>query len=206
VPDPFRFDLTDHRQGRPAELTFDPAVSLATLAQAEARWRPEQRRLTAEAIARGVREEDLPLEHDHWNWRRKRERAPEGALFFGVVDGSEPQALMMLVTGTGRIPEQAGLSLVHVEYLEVAPWNLHPLAPQRRFVGLGSFLIEQAIEQSRAMGHHGRIGLHALQQAAPFYRRCGMTEWGTERLGWGSYEYTYFEMTPEQASRFVEGR
>jgi hypothetical protein len=51
---PFRFDLVDRWQGRPVELTFDPTVSVETLEMVEARWRPEQRRLKGEALARGV--------------------------------------------------------------------------------------------------------------------------------------------------------
>ena len=122
-----------------------------------------------------------------------------------------PEALMMASYQDERrlccrVESQKGLPLLYVDYVEVAPWNLPMLNAVPRFRGLGGFLMEQAIIAGRLLGAEGRVGLHALDQALPFYRNCGMTEMFRERIGLSISLYTYFEMTPPAARYFVEGR
>ena len=54
---------------------------------------------------------------------------------------------------------------------------------------------------SRQSGFAGRVGLHSLPQAEPFYRDvCGMTDLGEDP---NEYDLRYFEMTEAQAARFL---
>jgi hypothetical protein len=104
----------------------------------------------------------------------------------------------------GRIEEQKGQHLVYVEYLEVAPWNRKEHAAKPRFRGAGSILIIAAIALSRSEGFKGRIGLHSLPQADEFYAaKCEMTDLGADPK---YHNLRYFEMTPNHADKFLEGK
>lgn len=186
-----------------AEFIEDVPISL--IRRTEALWRPDFRRLKQEALDRGVPEDDLPLEHSDWDWERKKRGATKESRFFGVEYDGRAQCLMMISTGlVCKIPEQAGLPLVYVDYLEVAPWNQSRLVVERPFAGLGGLLLDVAISISRELGHEGKIGLHSLKQSETFYRNCRMTDCGVERFGYNR-ERRFFEMTPEQARSFSEG-
>ena len=63
-------------------------------------------------------------------------------------------------------------------------------------------LIIAAIAFSRSNEFKGRIGLHSLPQANQFYTvTCGMTDLGPDPK---YHNLRYFEMTPDQATTFVE--
>jgi len=74
--------------------------------------------------------------------------------------------------------------LVYIDLLAVAPWNLKAalaiLGEIPQYIGLGKVLMDYAIEISIESGYEGRVGLVALPQADPFYRKCGMIELGRE--------------------------
>lgn len=184
---------------------FIEDVPLPLLRRTEALWRPEFRRLKQAALDRGVTEDELPLEHSEWDWERKKRGTNKDSRFFGVEYEGQVQCLMMISTGMDcKIPEQAGLPLVYVDYLEVAPWNQSRLVVERPFAGLGGLLLDVAISISRELGCEGRIGLHSLRQSEKFYRNCRMTDCGVESAGYTG-EHRFFEMTPEQARSFSEG-
>jgi hypothetical protein len=210
--EPVVYEVEDNHSGEIATLFLNTKVSADLIEETERLWRPELRRLRSEALARGVPENKIPLEHEHWNWKRKYERAITSDHFWGFVlnDGGAQavQALLMMSdtpAHRGRLAPQFGEPLIYIEYIEVAPWNLRPLNDRPRFTELGPALFEQAVEFSRSLGYQGRLALHSLDQSVTFYRRCGMTECERERMGLSLYEYTYFEMTPKQARKFVEG-
>lgn len=104
-----------------------------------------------------------------------------------------------------QIAEQSEEHLVYIDYIEIAPWNLAYLSEIPQYRGIGSFFIEAAISLSQDVGLDGRIGLHSLDQAEQFYRRCGMTDCGLQQIGYDLSKYRYFEMTPTQAKIFVGG-
>jgi hypothetical protein len=66
----------------------------------------------------------------------------------------------------------------------------------------GTLLIREAVLQSCREGFHGRVGLHALPQAEPFYEHCGMTRFGPHS---NKQNLSYFEFNREQALRFRDG-
>ncbi len=101
----------------------------------------------------------------------------------------------------GREPSQRGKPLVYLEYLEVAPWNWPYRSERPRLKGVGIALVAAATQLSVDNGFEGRIGLHSLEQAEGFYRRCRMTDLGP---GADYYILRYFEMTATQASAFLE--
>ena len=90
--------------------------------------------------------------------------------------------------------------LVYVHYLEAAPWNLRELTPDPHFGGVGQVLLVEAMRLSLKRGWSGRIGLHSLPQAVPFYRdTVGMSELGLDAVE----GLPYFETTPTQASAYL---
>ena len=69
-----------------------------------------------------------------------------------------------------------------------------------RLIGVGTVLIAEAIRLSLEAGHGGRVGLHPLPQAEPFYTRYQMTSIGLDPL---YFDLTYFEFTGQQASDWL---
>jgi hypothetical protein len=93
--------------------------------------------------------------------------------------------------------------VVYIEFLATAPWNRRELCNPRRFAGVGTILAEIAIQLSLDYEFGGRIGLHALPRAADFYRNVlHMTELGPDPDP-QHQNLIYFEMTSQQASRFL---
>ena len=180
------------------------AITEKNLGDWEAEWMPEQteaiRRLNREGVARRRWPQDR-----HWNWREKM-AAIEGMLAnpgFSIVCGGVTQG-MMIVDTVGkrcRIGSQKNQHLVYVEYVENAPWNRADLFGSPRYRGVGSILMRAAVELSEESGFRGRVGLHSLPQANDFYANtCGMKDLGADP----DYQnLRYFEMTPEQARKFI---
>ncbi|HVR57013.1 MAG TPA: GNAT family N-acetyltransferase [Pseudolabrys sp.] len=172
----------------------------------ETKWKPiveaTEKRLRAQGIPRAQWPQDL-----HWDWRKKMTdmRGLLSGATFTIECEKATQGMMAVNVSNARarIEQQNGQHLVYVEYLEAAPWNRkdHMAAP--RFRGVGSILIITAIALSRSEDFKGRIGLHSLPQADEFYTRCGMTDLGADPK---YYNLRYFEMTPEQATKFLEGK
>ncbi len=178
--------LKDNLRQEIVDAAFLEDVTPSLIQEAEALWRPEALRLKNAALLRGLSEEDLPLQHDHWSWETKKRNSAPGSRFFGVYCDGKMQGMMKLSPGnTCQITEQNNDLLVYIDYIEIAPWNLRDLAVPPQYRGVGSFFIEAAIQFSEQVGTEGRIGLHSLEQSEQFYR--------------------YFERTPLQAKRFVEG-
>lgn len=141
-----------------------------------------------------------PLEHDHWDWRNKAESAAGGHhLLVAVECEREVQGLMAVL----RRPRagHGGSPVLYVDYLEAAPWNLKATGSPPRFIGVGTVLIADAVHLSREFGLGGRVGLHSLPAAEPFYEtRCRMTRIGPDP---DYYDLTYFEYTERQAADWL---
>ena len=100
-----------------------------------------------------------------------------------------------------RLDVQKGKMLVHIEFLEKAPWNRSSLTANRRYKRVGPALVDVAIQLSMHEGFEGRIGLHSLPQSEEWYRDCcGMTDLGTDPK---KQNLRYFEMTKERANAFT---
>jgi hypothetical protein len=145
-----------------------------------------------------------PDESGHWKWRDKAAYI-EGQLAyqsFSITCEGQTQGLMILSEGNGHLDTQKGHALTYVDMIAAAPWNRASFKKHKtRFTGVGSVLINVAIQVSIDCGFEGRIGLHSLKQSEKWYRdHCGMTDIGIDQHKQG---LRYFEMTPAQAKTFI---
>ena len=194
--------LVRQPSGELVEAVLIDGVSRDELVQVHIDWQPHR----IEALKRAAEGRGKWPEHWHWDWSQKAEKLKFLAYqCFGVELDGQMQGLMMLstISRRARIPSEKGKPVLYIEYIESAPWNVRDLTETPRFSGVGVALLEAAIQTSIEEGMSGRIGLHSLPQAEPFYRRY-MEDLGIDANN--SEELRYFEMTPVQASAFMEGR
>jgi hypothetical protein len=147
-------------------------------------------------------------DHAHWDWTKKHELAAQAPLayrMFGIERDNQMQGLMLILTTAKFCREQSQLNkpLVYVDYLATAPWNSADVVEEPQYAGVGKILVRTAIQVSIDEEFGGRIGLHSLPKAEPFYRNnCAMTDLGPD----GNYHnLRYFEMTVEQSKAFIRG-
>lgn len=205
-----RVTIIDDKTGKHVEAEVFDEVTVDHFLETQQDWRPIVLRAARELSARGARE--LMPQHFHWDWTSKAPQLEVLAnTFFGINLEGKLQGLMKVETVGEhcrcRLPEQDGKSLVYVDYLEVAPWNLKPLAEalgkKPRFKAVGTRLIEAAVRKSVEEECKGRVGLHSLPMSEQFYLRvCGMTAVGRDVA---KQNLLWLEYTPEQASRFLSG-
>jgi hypothetical protein len=174
------------------EAVLDLRLTAEQVIAAEAVWKPCRDALGDE------------IEHGHWDWSLKTEMLAEpGARFLGVEYAGQMQG-MMAIWESGRLARMGpdvGRPLVYVDFLEAAPWNLRLARQVPRYGRVGSSLIDEAVTASLALGWGGRIGLHALRGAEPFYeQKCGMASWGQDP---GYNGLMYYEFTAEAAARYL---
>lgn len=137
----------------------------------------------------------------HWNWRRKCSIAPgTERQAYGIVNGDQVEAAMMLANGHQTRLGTLGEPLIYVDFLATAPWNRNAIQRPERFRGLGTMLLGAAVEISRSKGMDGRCGLHALPSAEGFYHRAGMQDLGADPTYMNLH---YFEMDAALARAFL---
>lgn len=149
------------------------------------------------------RTNEIP-QHYLWDWGAKCNKLQFLAFkCLGIECAGKWQGLLMvrLYGRRARLDPDKDKDLVYIEYLESAPWNLAKMVDTPVYGGIGPVLMQAAVQLSLDEGHHGRIGLHALEQSEEFYRDdCGMHCCGPD----ADYEdLPYYEMTREIASRFT---
>ena len=142
-------------------------------------------------------------EDSHWDWQGKANqwRRLLGYHSFAIVCRHELQGLMLANDlKAARLSEQFNKPIVYVDYLATAPWNRTAVQIPPRYRGVGSVFMAVAIQLSLDMNYRGRIGLHALPAAEPFYQNtCGMTALGRDMT---CQNLMYYEMTEAQAMLF----
>jgi hypothetical protein len=148
------------------------------LGEVENAWKPER-----ETAARELSDVGTGGEHENWDWRTKAESVKSGVNQIVAVECRDAvQGLMALQCKPrpARV-EPKNEPILYVEYLEAAPWNLKNRLVRPRFLGVGTLLIAAAVKLSLEFGYRGRLGLHSLAQAEPFYRvNCKMTDFGPD--------------------------
>ncbi len=170
------------------------------------RWKPIFDARLAELRRQGDVTAAIAGEHNvqdaHWQWAQKVKERSESLSWasFAVEAEGVTQGLMFArLDGFAREPSQRNKPLVDIDLLATAPWNRSRLVEEPQFKGIGQLLLGTAISLSVAEEFAGRIGLHALPQAASWYRDvCGMTDLGVDHTG-----MHYFEMTEQQARAFI---
>jgi hypothetical protein len=167
------------------------------------KWVPARTAILQKLMDDGVPRSKWP-QSSHWNWRNILEPNLRNSAFRGfcvVAEGVTQGLALMKLDGQGREPSQIGMPLVYLDRLEVAPWNW-PYGSRKPWLkGVGIALVAAATQLSGDNGFEGRIGLHSLEQAEGFYRRCRMTNLGPDA---DYYNLRYFEMTATQADAFLE--
>ena len=197
--------LKDRRTGKFVEAILIDGVSAAEVESAESKWTPVLEKELLRMQQAGIPKEKLP-QHRHWDWRKKFEATEGFAAYpmFGIECEGDIQGLM-LVSTAGKIchlETQRGKSLVYVNFLEAAPWNVASIVPEPRYSLVGNTLLAAAIQLSINLEFSGRIGLHSLPQADGWYAKsCGMSDLGCDPT---AHHLRYFEMTAEQASEFLK--
>lgn len=150
----------------------------------------------------------MPADHreesSHWNWPDKLDRSDGvvGRQAYVIECGSMTQAVMLVdLNKISRFPATRGECIVYVDYLQTAPWNWkRDWQPNPQFRGLGTMMLQVAIQLSLELDFDGRVGLHSLRDSEDFYRRRGMTEFWRDP----DYDYLmYFEMTAIQAANLL---
>ncbi|WP_214648283.1 GNAT family N-acetyltransferase [Novosphingobium aerophilum] len=193
--------LKDMRSGQTVAAELVETIDETHLKMVETMWMPVLFQRVKQLVDQGQSTSDWPQSW-HWNWRRKMDRIQGLLAFrtFALICEGDLQGLMQVNTaGVCRLSEQADKHLTYVDYVETAPWNRTEIVPNARFKGVGLTMMRAAIEVSHEEGFHGRIGLHSLPRAEPFYARCGLSDLGID----GTCEnLRYFEMTAAQAAAF----
>jgi GNAT superfamily N-acetyltransferase len=195
--------LLDVLTGNSVEAELRDAIEQAQIDDWQTKWRPSLLSGLQDLARKGVPISQWPQSW-HWDWTQKTARV-QGLLAyrgFSIIAHGVTQGLAQInLTKSACEPSQVGKPLVYLEYLEVAPWNRPELKAVSRLRGVGTALVAAAIATSDEEGFKGRIGLHSLPQADDFYRRCGMTDLGSDH----AYQnLRYFEMTTDQARAFLE--
>lgn len=189
--------LRDGKSGMLIEASLFDEVTPDHLALWDRDWVPAMQAFRA-GLPPGQKPED-----SHWDWRRKSQavRGMLGYHSFALICRKELQGLMMTNdVSSARLRAQFGKPLIYVEFVATAPWNRPKLQDPPRYRGVGQVFILAAIETSRDAGFKGRVGLHSLPEAEPFYeQKCGFARLGADS---SHQNLTYFEMTETQADAF----
>jgi hypothetical protein len=154
-----------------------------------------------ERIWRSRRDESLFSGVDDfiWNWENKVEGIESGAMLLSELRCNDmPQGAIAVSTKHRPSRSEEGNQILYVEYLENAPWNIKGNASEAsQYLGVGILLIAEAVDISLSRGLNGRIGLHSLPLAEPFYRdKCRFTEFGPDA---NEDQLVYFEYSERQA-------
>lgn len=137
----------------------------------------------------------------HWQWRAKCSVAPgTNRRIFALLNADGVEAAMCLLFGKqSRVANP--LPVVYVDYVAVAPWNRKEVQNPLRFRRLGTVMLGTAVAVSLSMDLEGRVGLHSLSQSEGFYRRIGMSDFGTD----AAYSFLrYFEFSNQAAREFMD--
>lgn len=189
-------DITSHRRVKLIDNRAVPKSIITAgvyqgffphqLEEVEASWADARERAVTEGRTMGF----APLEHSHWDWRRKADSMEAGHHVLVAVEvDTEVQGLMAVL----QRPRPARLGdgyVIYVDFLESAPWNLKSFVELPRYLGVGTVLMSEAVRMSVQAGTEGRVGLHFLPQAEGFYEKCKLTRVGEDPT---YYDLVYFE-------------
>lgn len=200
--------ILDKRTTEYTKAILIDGVSRSEVETAEKTWRPVIQEALKKMEAEKVPKGDRP-QHGHWDWQKKHKAVASLLVyqFLGVECQGEMQGLMLLKTAQvfSQIPQQNGKGLIYIMFIETAPWNSPLISKEQRYGQVGTALIAAAIHVSKDLGFAGRIGLHSLPQAELWYsKKCQMTDLGSDPDP-RHHGLRYFEMTSQQALKFLSG-
>jgi len=141
-----------------------------------------------------------------WEWRTilEDELAPTASIL-GIEYEGKWQGLMALDLDPLPCYHERNALGIYLAYVAAAPWNLgyyHGLLRQvPKFDDVGEVFLSLAARKSIECGYEGRVILHAAPGSEGFYRKCGITETGPDKLH--PLNLIRFEMTAERALDFL---
>lgn len=201
--------IRDRKKRKFIPATFHDDITIDQMNEAEKQWKPIRDGAVQRLLAAGKTRVEVQrlVQHAHWNWSRKASFLADGLLAmrcFGIELNGQWQGLVMLelTAHFAQLEPDRGKSLVCVEFLETAPWNIADLVSEPRYGLIGVRMIETAVRLSLNEGFRGRVGLLALPQAEGFYEKtCGMIRVeGAVRHG-----MAWYELTQKAAGVFLKG-
>jgi hypothetical protein len=166
----------------------DPQLVL----RAEEQWRGWMEGVSALSEDRGLALE-LPFTYGHWPWgdfaiEASKTLHEEIYTVTRISDGGtrwervwvEGMMLLSTLALPCRAASHVGKPAIYLDLIATAPWNLPGVLTPPRYKFTGLILMRQAIDASREIGLKGRLGLHALDDAAAWYRKLGMVSLGRD--------------------------
>jgi hypothetical protein len=115
-----------------------------------------------------------------WDWKKRVFVAKGEAEGYAIEYEDMTQGLMILRTSGRRSWVEPNRRIVYVSRLATAPWNRLDLQAPVRLKLVGSTLLRFAQSRSEALGYGGLVGVHALPEAAAFYRKLDMMDCGLD--------------------------
>lgn len=198
--------IIDSVAGDPVEVELHDKLAADVLLDVEDQWAASRQELRGKLKALGVGFEDWP-ESLHWDWGRKGVRLAladvEDFRVMGIRRQTTWEAMIVTLCKNhfAFLAPDDGKPLVYVDYVEVAPWNWTvENIQERKFKSCGPVLLRAAVEQSYAKAWEGRVGLHALPQAASFYSVQGFQ---FVRNDPNKQNLPYYELSAAAANKFT---
>ena len=205
-------EIIEGATGQFVEAELFDEITVEHFLETKKLWRPLVLRAAEKLRAQG-RHGMLP-DYTNWDWTKKEPYLHMLATkFFGINCRKALQGIVVVQTENiagdcqCRLSVQRGKSLLYVDYLQVAPWNIkvlmEPIGEKVEFRAVGSRLMEAVIRFSLEEGFKGRIGLHSLPSSEAFYKdECGMTPVVRDPR---KQNLLWFEFTPDQAQAYLAG-
>lgn len=142
--------------------------------------------------------EDARQPDKGWPWEYKLRQAQREERFEAYaidVDGFA-HGLLYIETQWHRSGLTQRYPIVYVQALVSAPWNRKVIEDPPYLKGVGKTLLLFARERSQLLGYQGRVGLHALPEAAGFYHKMGMPDYGPDANNQGLIYFEYGTVEP----------
>ncbi|MGZ3720719.1 MAG: GNAT family N-acetyltransferase [Bdellovibrionota bacterium] len=198
--------LEDRSTGQLVDASLYDGISSENLREYDEIWVPRMREAfqRARELLNQGKSVSHPAEDSHWDWTGKVLKT-HGSLYhkhYAIECEGKTQGMMQLeLSHRSRI--EPGQHMVYIDYLSVAPWNRRIIEPKPRFRLVGTVLFNQALGTSDNEGFFGRVGLHALPNAAAWYRDVIKMQSFGQDAEYDNLEY--FEIAQENAQKRLKG-
>jgi hypothetical protein len=208
VREDFEIEVYDNVAGAWVDATLVKKPDPEIVVRAEERWRGWIDGVEALNTARGL---GLAFSYPsaHWKWGFKAQRAHKVLRVetYVVLVNDQVEGMMMLYTfgHPCRLPAQAGKTCLYVDLVATAPWNIKGVLSIPRYSQIGDSLLGRAVMVSHNMGLKGRIGLHSLPGAVPWYQKMGMVSLGPDSDP-DKQDLEYFEFEEKAAETYLTSR
>lgn len=187
------------------EVEVVDGLTMDDVSRADRQWEGPMSGLVALLTYAGIPSAQLPPSWS-WEWRTilEDELTPT-ARIIGIEYEQKWQGLMALDLDPLPCYHQPNTPGIYLAYVGAAPWNLGYyqglIGQPPKFDDVGEVFLSLATRKSMECGCNGCVVLHAASGSEGFYRKCGITELGPDRLH--PLNLIRFEMTTERARDFL---